>query len=336
MLVNCVLPALMLAQNPVVGVIDFYGLRTVSERDVREVLGISEGDALPKSRVNSEEALEDLPGVVRARLQAACCEDGKAILYVGIEEKGAAYFSFHATPEEMVLLPDEVHNAYVHFLSALGQAVRDKDTAEDLTNGHSLMANAACRAHQEKFLEFAKEREENLRDVLRNSYNEEHRAIAAYVIGYAPDKAKVVADLLFALRDPDETVRDNAMRSLAAIEVLAKLKPTLGIKIPPTWLIEMLNSLVWTDRSVAAANLVNLTEHRDESVLSQIRERALPSLIDMAKWKHLPHSLPSFILLGRTMGMEEEAIQQAWQQEEEREKLIASALELTQGSKKKN
>ncbi|MCP5110724.1 MAG: HEAT repeat domain-containing protein [bacterium] len=331
----CVLPAVLSAQNPVIGVIDFYGLRTVSQAKVREVLGVSEGGALPRSRVNTEEALEDLPGIVRARLQAACCEDGEAILYVGIEEKGAAYYSFHATPEEMVLLPDEVHDTYVHFLSALGQAVRDKDTAENLTNGHSLMANADCRAHQEKFLEFAAERIDNLRDVLRNSYNEEHRAISAYVIGYSPDKTKVVADLLYALRDPDETVRDNAMRALAAIEVLAKLKPSLGIKIPPTWLIEMLNSLVWTDRTVAAANLVNLTEQRDQEVLTQLNERALPSLIDMAKWKHLPHSLPSFILLGRTLGMEEGAIQQAWQREEDREKLIAEAIELAAGGKQK-
>lgn len=327
-------PALALAQNPVIGVIDFYGLHEVSQARVREVLGVSEGDELPHSRVGTEEELEEIPGVVQARLQATCCEEGKAVLYVGIEERGAPHFEFHDPPTGDVELPEEIHDTYVLFVAALGQAVRDNDTAEDLTNGHSLMANPACRARQEQFLKEAADHLDVLRDVLRNSHDEEHRAIAAYVIGYASDKKVVVDDLLYALRDEDETVRDNAMRSLAAIEVLARLKPTLGIKIPPTWLIEMLNSLIWTDRTVAAANLVNLTEGRDPEILDQLRDRALPALIDMAGWKHLPHSLPAFILLGRVLGMEEPQIQKAWS-DGDRDKLLADGRELLAKQRKK-
>lgn len=298
--------------GPEIGIIDFYGLRSVPEKKVRAALGVAEGTQLPRSKGDVEEAVEQVEGIVRAQLQAVCCEDGKAILYVGVEEQGAPHFSFHAVPEELVLLPEEIHHSYVHFVSALGDAVRLQETEEDLTEGHSLMRNAQARAHQEVFLQQATEHLDVLRDVLRNSMNEEHRAIAAYVIGYAPDKREVIDDLLYALRDPDETVRSNAMRSLSAIEVLAKLRPTLKINISSTWLIEMLNSVVWTDRTAAAVNLVHLTEWRDEESLNQLRDRALDSLIEMARWKHLAHALPAYILLGRILGLEEEAIQKEW------------------------
>lgn len=299
-------------QGPKIGIIDFYGLKKVPEAKVRSVLGVSEGDPLPRSKNDTEIAIEALDNVVAARLQAVCCEEGKAILYVGVEEKGAPHFDYRLPPSDPVLLPAEIHDTYALFLSSLNQAVRSGETDEDLTRGYSLMASAAVRSYQEKFIPQAAEHLDVIHDVLRNSVNAEHRAIAAYVIGYAPDKKVVIPDLLYALRDPDDAVRGNAMRSLAAIEVLAKTKPELQLQIPPTWLVEMMNSLIWTDRTSAAINLVNLTEWRKQDVLEQLRVRALDSVIDMARWKHLPHALPGYILLGRMLGMREEEIQKAW------------------------
>jgi hypothetical protein len=308
-----------LAQDsgPKVGIVDFYGLHSVAESKVRDVLGVVENGPLPKSKNDTEIAIEEIPGITLARMQAICCdEEGRAILYVGIEEQGAPHFNYRMPPADLVVLPAEIHEVYVLFLAALNQAVREGDVEEDQTEGHALMQNAAVRSYQEKFIELAADHLDVIRDVIRNSVNEEHRAIAAYVIGYAPEKEKVVDDLLYALRDSDDAVRDNAMRSLAAIEVLAKRKPTLKIEIPPTWLVEMLNSIVWTDRTAAAVNLVNLTEWRTEGVLEQLKDRALDSLIDMARWKHLPHALPAYILLGRVLGMEEEEIQKNWSSED--------------------
>jgi hypothetical protein len=87
----------------------------------------------------------------------------------------------------------------------------------------------------------------------------------------------------------------------------------------------MLNSLVWTDRNNAAVALVTLTERRDAAIIEHLRERALPALVEMARWKHLPHALPAFILVGRVAGMREATIQEAWNKEQ-REPVIRKAM----------
>jgi hypothetical protein len=315
------LAAAAAAQTPIgppkVGIIDFYGLRKTAAADIRTAIGIREGDPLPRAKGDIEEALEQLPNVVRARLEAACCEDGKAVLYVGIEERGAPHFDYKPAPEGLVLLPNEIHDEYSAFLGAVSAAVRNGETSEDLRRGHSLMSNAGARKHQERFILLADRHLDELRRVLAESADEEHRAIAAYVIGYATRKVDVIRDLQAALRDPDDTVRNNAARGLAAIAVLASISPEAEhpldrLRVSPTWFVEMLDSLVWQDRITGAAALLTLTEKRDPKVIELLRERSMPALGEMARWQHLPHALPAFILLGRAAGVPEEEIEKAW------------------------
>jgi hypothetical protein len=298
---------------PAVGIIDYYGIRKVSKSRIEAALGMKEGDRLPRSKGEVEMAIEEVPGVVAARLEAVCCDEGQALLYVGIEERGATRFTYHDLPEGADLLPRVLHDAYVEFLACLNDAVRAGDADEDLSQGHSLLHNAACRARQERFIDLAKEHEETLQKVIRNSFDEEHRAIAAYVIGYHPNKQEAIPHLLHAMRDPDDTVRNNSMRALAAIAILAAREPDRKLNVAPTWFIEMLGSLIWSDRRAALMTLLTLTEHRDEDLLSLIRQRSTPELREMALWKYLPHALPAFILLGRTAGIPEEEIQKAWE-----------------------
>jgi hypothetical protein len=301
------------AQAPRIGIIDFYGVRKIPESKVRKALGVSEGGTLPASKGDVETRIEQIPGVVEAHLEATCCDDsGQAILYVGIEEKGSVHFNYHEDPTGDASLPAEIIPVYVKFLGAVSAASRTGKVAEDLTHGHSLMSDITVRKLQEQFIELAAKYTDELRNVLRHGANEEQRAMAAYVIGYAPNKSRVVDDLQYALQDPDDTVRNNAMRSLAAFAVLQRKDPSAGIKISTTWFVEMLNSIIWGDRNNAAVALVTLTDTRDEKILEQLRERAMPALAEMANWKHLPHALPSYILLGRVGGLKEEELQAAW------------------------
>ena len=319
------LAALAPAQVPRIGVVDFFGLRKVPEEKVRKALGFKEGDLLPPSKAEVEEHLEEIPGIVRANLEAICCEDNKAVLYIGVEERGAPHFELHPEPEGKAELPVEVVVAFHSFFTAFERAVARGETGEDLSKGHSLMADPDTRTLQLQFVGLAEKHLQVLRDVLRNSSDPEQRAMAALVIGYAEKKRTIVDDLQWAMQDPDAGVRNNAMRSLGAIAVLAARDPEYGIRFSPTWFVEMLNSIAWSDRNKAAFALVNMTEKRDQRILDHIRQAALPALLDMARWKHLPHALPGVIILGRIAGMPEQEIQDAWSKGD-REAVIKRAL----------
>jgi hypothetical protein len=312
------------AQDLRFDVLDFYGLRKVSESQIRKALGVREGDRLPPSKGDAEAQIDQIPGIVESHLEAVCCDSGQTILYVGIEEKGAPHFDLRDAPEGEVALPEEIAATYSRFLEAAQTASRRGSTDEDLTHGHPLMADGSTRALQEMFPALADRYLAQVRDVLRNSGDEAQRAMAAYVLVYASRKADVVNDLQYALKDADAGVRNNAARSLVALSVLAKLDPSADVRISPTWFIEMLNSLSWSDRNRALWALQTLTDSRDPLVLDQLRTRALDALIDMARWKTLTHALPAFVLLGRVAGMPEPEIQSAWTRGD-RDAVIAAA-----------
>ena len=55
-------------QTPPIGIVDYYGLRRVSEEEVRTALGLKKGDPVPESRAAIEARLRSIPFlVVRGR-----------------------------------------------------------------------------------------------------------------------------------------------------------------------------------------------------------------------------------------------------------------------------
>src|SRR5258706_499690 len=94
-----------------------------------------------------------------------------------------------------------------------------------------------------------------------------------------------------------------------AIAVLARKQPQAGIKVALVWFVERLNSLALSDRLQATQALVILTDQPNPSAVDLLRERALPALVEMARWKTLEYALPAYLLLGRVAGIAEEDLQ---------------------------
>ncbi len=300
------------AGQPRIGWIEVFGARRAVAERVRKALGAREGDPLPKSKGEAEERIEALEGVVRAHLEAWCCEQGRAVLYVGVEERGGARFELRPAPQdEAAALPDEVMAAYGDFAEALARATAEGDLEEDLSRGHSLMRNVACRVAQQRLEALAELHEEALLRAAAEAADPEVRAVAAYVAGYARDKARAAERLQLALRDPEPAVRRNAARALKGIAYLYLTNRKSGLRVQPTWFVEMLNSLVLSDRLEAVQALAMYVE-RGEEAAAQIRERALPALFEMARWRHLPHALPAYLLLGALGGVTAEELEKAW------------------------
>jgi HEAT repeats len=327
-LITLLTMGILQSQFPPVGNIEVYGLRKASREEVLRAVGLKEGDPGPASDSEAEELqkrVQRIAGVVRAKLTIGCCTAGKSSLFVGIEEEGAPRLEFHSAPQNDIKLPEEVFENYQRCMTAWGKAVQQGDNEDNMDSGHSLMTNASVRALQERFIVQAAEHLDRLRAVLRNSYDAEQRAAAAWVIGYAPDKRLVIDDLLYATRDPDDGVRNNAMRALGAITVLARRKPELGIRVSPDPFIEFLNSISLSDRNKALAILVSLTTNRPPDVLGEIRKGALSSLVEMARWKEYDRF--SYTLLGRMAGLTEKEIEAA-STSEQREKVIVRVMKL--------
>jgi len=299
-------------QMPVVGIIDFYGLRSVTENQARAALHLSEGEALPDSFAEAKGRLESLPNVAEARLNAACCEAGKVILYVGIREKGSLIMRFRTGPKGAVRLPERILQSGEAFQRFLEAAVLKGEGGEDDSQGHALSLNSELRSVQEQFITFAAEDLTRLRRVLRESSDAQHRALAAQIIAYAANKRVIAADLQFAMRDADENVRNNSLRALMVLAGYALRSPHERIRIRVRPFVALLNSIVWTDRNKASSALLQLTEKRDPSVLRLLRKQALLSLAEMARWKSPGHAQASFTVLGRVGNFTENEIERTW------------------------
>jgi hypothetical protein len=293
-------------QNATVGIVDLYGLRQITEGQVREALRIVEGDTITESTLrNAEKRVRALAGVSDARVDGVCCDNGKTIVYVGIEEKGTPALRFNAPPKGRARLPDDVLRAGAAFDAAFEKAVERGDFQEDQSHGHSLMHDPGARAVQEGFVALANRYDRQLREVLRDSDKAEQRARAAQVLGYATDKASVVGDLSSAMRDPDADVRNNATRALWVIATFAQKAPDRKIHVPADPFVDLLNSLTWTDRNKSSLALMSLTEPRDPALLSTLRQQSVPALTEMARWKSQGHAVAPTMILGRVAGIPE-------------------------------
>jgi hypothetical protein len=301
--------------SPHIARIEIFGAEKLPVQKIRAAIGAKEGDLLP-SRGEAEERIDKISGIVASRLEAVCCEQGNLILYVGIEEKNSPHFEFHLPPTGEVKLPDDLSHLYQDLLDAVAASIRGRNADQDLTNGYSLMADPDARMIQLKMIPLVARDLQILDRAVRESADPEQRAAAAYMLQYGPrderDMKTVVNALQYALQDANDQVRDNAVQALHAIMVGAKLHPEQHIRIEPTWYVQMMNSLVWSDRRNASLALVDLTENRDPDTLDLLREQALTAVIQMAEWHDLEHALPGFILAGRLAGLSEQEIRDAW------------------------
>lgn len=324
-----------------IGIIDFYGRLHVTADEARAALAIKEGDLFdpeatepPASFRTTAERLKSLPDVLHVSMSPICCDAGRLILFIGIEERGAPTPRHRKPPTGDDRLPEDVIAAGRRFAKVFGESVQRGDNGEDLSRGHSLANDPATRAVQEEFLGFARRDLPLLKKVLRKSSDTGHRALAAQVIGYAPDKQAVVDDLLSAMQDPEEAVRNNAMRALlvfaeATRQAQAAPGPpgpgAVAVRVPAGPFVEFLHSPEWTDRNKAAGALMALTATRERATLVELRRTALGPLTEMAQWKSAGHALPAYTILARIAGTSDEEAKRLWDEGNRRTVIDAAA-----------
>ncbi len=316
-----------LPSNPTIGIIDFYGMKRVSVESLRNALPFKEGDSMhppSESQAADWQRKSKALGVIHSSFNFTCCDSGRVILYVGVQEAGAPTLKLRDAPRGTMRLDEGIVKASSDFYEALQLAVRAGRSAEDDTKGYALASDPAMREVQNRFIEYARKNKEKLRLVLRESADEQQRGIAAQILAYVDDKQSVVSDLVYAVSDPSELVRNNAMRALWVFTKMVPDRKHAAIRVPYEPFVSMLNSPEWSDRNKSSLALMELTQNRDPRLLAMLRRDAMDSLIQMARWKSEGHAMPARVILARIAGYTEDRMHDALAHHEE-EAIIAAA-----------
>ncbi len=300
------------AQSTLVSSIDVFGNRKIPSDRILSSIHLKEGDSINPLSIKADSiisVIKTIPGIRDVTVSPVCCDvqNGYSI-YIGIAERGTNILKYRVAPNQDLSLSDDIMQAYRNFNQQVKEAAMKGEASEEYFNGYSLLTYAPARKEQSNFILFAEQKFPTIEKVLKYSKYAEHRAAAAQVIAYSNDKKKVAKNLLYAINDPDENVRNNATRAISILAGYLSESPDTKVTIPATPFIDMVNSVSWTDRNKGAMALLELTRNKDKNILEQIRKHALPSVIEMARWKNRGHALFSLIILCRMAGEDESTV----------------------------
>ena len=301
-----------------VGDIEFFGYKGISTpSQLRKEIPVHVGDSLfPQSDVSARRTKDRLRLAVKRAtgheptdVAIVCCDaNGDSTIFIGLPGSTGQKFTYNPAPKGNEGLPKDFADLYYRLDKAIEAAVQKGGTAaqEDDSHGYALSGDPAARALELQMRKYSLRHENELVRVLKESSSPEQRRIASSALGYARQSRRQIAALVWACRDPDAGVRNNAARALG---VLASSSPRLAEQIPPETFIDMLKSEVWTDPNKAGFVLMDLTRARPAALLAELRTQALGPLIEMAKWHDTGHAYSARILLGRIAGIPEKKLE---------------------------
>ncbi len=292
--------------------IEFFGYTGIDLEEVRKAIPVHEGDNYSgdETKKRVRQAVSDALGGDATDVAAICCnENGDRVLFIGLPGSSSKRFAYNPAPKGTARLSGEITKLEDRLNQALEAAVRKGGDAarEDDSTGYALAHDPAARSLQLKLWEYALAHEGALLSVLESSADPKQRATAANALGYARKSTRQITALVRAARDPDDNVRNDAIRALG---VLASSDQRLARQIPAANFIDMINSGVWSDRNKGSFLLLELTRGRNPDLLAELRTRALDSLIEISKWRSEGHALAARFVLGRIAGIPEQRLQQ--------------------------
>ena len=297
-----------------IGEIEFFGYAGVDLDKVRSALPVREGDQFTMSDDSILQTIkrirEDITRVLGqppTDVAPVCCDaQGNLMIYIGLLGASNKEARYNPLPEGNASLPPGIVNLYREAMEADRVSVLQGKAIEDDSRGYALSTDANVRPTQLKIRAYALSHQRLLSQVLHSSKDPEQRTVAAHFLGYARRSRAQIADLVWAGRDADEGVRNDAIRALA---VLAQSSAKIAGEIPAEGFVEMLSSGSWTDRNKSGFLLRVLSGSRNPKLLGLLRSQALETLIEMARWRSAGHAESARILLGRVADIEENRLQ---------------------------
>ena len=292
-----------------IGSIDFFGTVDIDVAKVRAALPVHVGDQftgeqMPSVQDNLGRAVSKALGHKPTDINLVCCDaSGSWMIFIGLGGSNTTRISMLPAPTGQACLAESTKQLYQEAMDANLRAIRAGNNSEDHSQGFALTSDPELRKKQLAIREYAVANVQTVMQAVQSCGKNEDRAAAAYILGYAVQSKEQIELFVRATRDPDEHVRNNAVRSLTVM-ASAKSKPVAEIPADP--FIDMLNSGVWTDRNKSGWLLYLLSGKRDPALLQQLRTQAMTSLIEMARWKDPVHAEEYRLILGRIAGISDD------------------------------
>lgn len=294
-----------------VGHIYFYGYAGLDPDRVKAHLPIHLGQMVDLNGFDHEKDLIQKAvlaetGRPATDVAAVCCDqDHHLLLYIGLSGTSSRKLPLRKPPSGTDHLDHEGMQLYEKDSAALEKAVESGDASEDDSKGYALQHNPAAHKIQMDMRTYALDRGSELETVLRDSANPEEREASACLLGYAGRSRAQIRALIAASMDPDSDVRNNAVRALS---VLFSTKDQIPANLNIRPLVSLLWSGQWTDRNKASGALAAISRDHNPSLLQQLRETAMPPLLEGARWD-AGHSGFFLLILGRIAGIPSSQLQ---------------------------
>lgn len=299
------------SQSVRIGTIDVYGNRSISTDTILSRAAVVTGEDVSQKDLADraiEKRIEKLEGVRLAQTDVVCCNSERQyVLFIGVAENDSSIFLYRKSPGLKIRLPESYAKAYLNFTRRYYDAMLLGQSDDDWSNGYSMIKYPPARRIQERYLRWSNSDFQYLRKILHFSVYDSERATAVQIISYNDDKSKVVPELLYAMKDGSEEVRNNAIKALSAISYYMTLNPG-KLQIPFQPFVKMINSVAWSDRNKGLQVLMLLSESRNKELFRQLRQSSLRSLKEMAQWKSEAHATSAYLILARMAGQKDETI----------------------------
>ncbi len=310
-ILTATLPALGQEQSFTINAIDFYGLAGADVDQLRATLALRKGDQVlsgSKEKIVADitQAIKRATGRDTTDVAPMCCDErGGLVIYIGLRDQSVPQAVYNARPRGPDRLAPTAIKVYRDAEQAWSEAMNRGVVGEDDSAGYALSTDSETRARQLALHAYAARHSTSVRSVLASASDVEQRQIAAEILGYADRSREQVRALIRASHDVDSGVRNNAIRALG---VIARSSSEMSAMIPGRCFIDLLNSAIWTDRNKSVALLAVLTQGRDAQLLFCLREQALTSLVEMARWSFAGHADNARFILGRMAGIDEKTL----------------------------
>ena len=294
-----------------IGEINYFGYAGVDVAAIRAQLPLHPGDSLTFATFREEPmkaVITRITGQPPTDLNITCCDDAKRLLiYIGLGGASSHSQSTATPPHGLDHLDPEALRLYDEDMKGLERAVTAGNAGEDDSQGYMLSNDPALHQINLAMHTYAVTREAEFIRVLHMATDPRQRRVAATFLGYVLRSTTQVEALVQAVGDPDDEVRNNAVRALWVLSSSHNGQP---LDMDPQPFIALLFSGKWTDRNKSSLLLFRLTENRDSKLLATLREKAMQPLIEGASWTGDPgHSDPFLVILGRIAGIPNDKLQ---------------------------